>query len=263
MEAGAELLGCVVVRLPLLPPRPIPSRCALALWLLGCSACSAVEASELPLEPQLHAPAAPVAQGSSRGATARDSPRSELVRRSVRLEILGDFPESAIPAIEAGLQHELRVQVLPTSRRPLPQEAYYRPRKRYRAEKLLRVLEREQPARTSVLGMTEVDISTTKGHYKDWGVFGLGMIGGTSSVISTFRLRRGRPSAELYRFRIVSAAVHEVGHMLGLNHCTEPRCVMNDAEGSIETVDNSTGALGPGCLSLLDRLAPATRAPLP
>lgn len=187
--------------------------------------------------------------------------RTDHVRRSVRLEILGDFPEPAIAEIETGLRDELNVQVLPTVRRPLPPEAYYPPRKRYRAEKLLRVIEREQPARTSVLGMTQVDISTTKGRVQDWGVFGLGMIGGTSSVISTFRLKRGKPSAERYRFRIVSTAVHEVGHMLGLEHCTEPRCVMNDAEGSIKTVDNSTGKLGPGCLSLLDRLAPARRAP--
>ena len=43
--------------------------------------------------------------------------------------------------------------------------------------------------------------------------------------------------------------------------CTEPRCVMNDAEGSIATVDNSTGRIGPECRAELDRESPAALAP--
>jgi archaemetzincin len=245
----------------------MPLGFALALWLVSCgaAACSPVEAAPGADQGGASEPRARVSEAPPPGSPSRRGDASadvaELVRRSVRLEILGDFPREVVPEIEAGLRRQLRV--LPTLQRPLPAWAYYPPRKRYRAEKLLQVLEREQPARTSVLGMTEVDISTTKGKHQDWGVFGLGMIGGTSSVISTFRLRRGKPSAELYRFRIVSSAVHEVGHMLGLEHCTEPRCVMNDAEGSIKTVDASTGELGPRCLARLAELAPATRSPLP
>lgn len=183
------------------------------------------------------------------------------MRRTVQLTILGAFPSDVIPEIEAALRAQLRVHVLPTKTRELPDEAYYKPRKRYRAEKLLAALESEQQENVSQLGMTEVDISTTKGKVKDWGVLGLGSLGGTSSVISTFRTRKDHPSDQLYRFRVVSTAVHEVGHMLGLDHCTEPRCVMNDAEGSIKNVDNSTGQLGPGCVALLDEASPATLEP--
>jgi hypothetical protein len=57
-------------------------------------------------------------------------------------------------------------------------------------------------------------------------------------------------------FRVVTTAVHEVGHTLGLDHCVEPHCVMNDAEGSIETVDHSTGKLGQECRDELDREEP-------
>jgi len=184
------------------------------------------------------------------------------VRRTVQLTILGEFPSDVIPGIEAALATKLRVHVLPTLRRDLPEEAYYKPRKRYRAEKLLLALEREQQPDISQLGLTEVDISTTKGKVKDWGVLGLGSLGGTSSVISTHRTRRDSPGDALYRFRVVSTAVHEVGHMLGLDHCAEPRCVMNDAEGSIKNVDDSTGELGPVCVALLDGRAPATLAPV-
>jgi archaemetzincin len=184
------------------------------------------------------------------------------VRRTVQLTILGEFPSDLIPDIEAALRDKLSVHVLPTLRRELPEGAYYKPRKRYRAEKLLAALEHEQQPDISQLGLTEVDISTTKGKIKDWGVFGLGSLGGTSSVISTHRTRRDDPSEALYRFRVVSTAVHEVGHMLGLDHCTEPRCVMNDAEGSIKNVDDSTGELGPTCVALLEESSPAKLEPV-
>lgn len=186
-----------------------------------------------------------------------DAPLAEpAARRRVRLVIYGEFPSELLGHIEAGLRRELDVDTLPVVRRALPDAAYYPPRKRYRAEKLLDALEQQSPG-VSQLGLTSVDISTTKGKYRDWGIFGLGSMGGDSAVISTFRLRRGARDADHRRLRVVSVAVHEVGHMLGLPHCDEARCVMNDAHGSIRSVDNSPGGLGPMCRTLVDRLAPA------
>jgi archaemetzincin len=185
------------------------------------------------------------------------------VRLSLELIILGSFPAQAILDIESALRYQLGVQVVASKRRELPAEAYYAPRKRYRAERLLASLEQSKRSGIAQLGLTEVDVSTTKGKHEDWGIFGMASIGGESAVISTSRLRRGHPTAALYRFRIITTAVHEVGHMLGLDHCTEPRCVMNDAEGSIRTVDESSGAFGPSCRARLDAIAPLNRAPVP
>ena len=75
-------------------------------------------------------------------------------------------------------------------------------------------------------------------------------------MISTFRLRRRARDADHVEFRVVTTAVHEVGHTLGLEHCTEPVCVMRDAEGSIRTVDTSDGHIGPQCRAELDRESP-------
>jgi len=177
----------------------------------------------------------------------------------VKLIVLGQFDGALADAVEAGLRTELDVDVERIDRLPLPRWAYYPPRRRYRAERLLEALNRHlagEPRTTRVLGLTSVDISTTKGPHRDWGIFGLGELGGRSCVISTFRLRR-RARDEAHRtFRVVTTAVHEVGHTLGLEHCVEPRCLMNDAEGSIQTVDNSTGHLGPECLDELNREEP-------
>ena len=236
---------------------------ALILLLLAACSQAAPQASlamPAPAAPPAPAPTAePVARAESQPQP--EAPAVPRFRRTVQLMIFGSFPSDLIPEIERALREQLQVQVLPTITRALPQKAYYAPRKRYRAEKLLVALEREQEKDISQLGMTEVDISTTKGKHKDWGVFGISMLGGTSSVISTHRSKRDQPRTELYRFRVVSTAVHEVGHMLGLDHCVEARCVMNDAEGSIKNVDDSTGTLGPKCSKLLDARSPATLAP--
>jgi archaemetzincin len=189
----------------------------------------------------------------------------EPVRAQVLLATLGTFPRDLTDAVEAGLRAELQVAVRRIEEAPLPTEAYYRPSKRYRADKLLGYLHALEPAgalddRTRILGMTEVDISTTKGRAFDWGIFGLGELGGRTAVISTFRLRRAR-DAQHFRFRVVTTAIHEVGHALGLEHCAEPACVMRDAEGTIRTVDASSGHLGPACRARLDARSPRVLVP--
>ncbi|HEX6240970.1 MAG TPA: matrixin family metalloprotease [Polyangiales bacterium] len=232
----------------------MPWRSSIALLALVASACSSDPRASA--QPYAAPPALPP-------APAAPSPHPPLLfRRSVQLTIFGSFPEPALAQVEAQLRSQLDVEVLPARQRELPASAYYAPRKRYRAERLLDALDSQPHRGFGQLGLTEVDISTTKGKHKDWGVFGLAWIGGDSAVLSTHRLLRDKPSEELYRFRVVTTAVHEIGHMLGLDHCSEPRCLMNDAEGSIKTVDESSGELGPRCKAALTRLAPKRQLPL-
>lgn len=184
-------------------------------------------------------------------------------RAAVYVVTLGDFPADLHDAVGLALARELDVEVKRVASAPLPRSAFYAPRHRYRAEKLLAYLhdvlrERapEAPPDARIVALTEVDISTTKGRVFDWGVFGLGEIGGRSCVLSSFRLRRGARDAERLRRRLAVVATHEVGHTLGLPHCGEPGCIMLDAEGSIRNTDTSTGHLGPGCRARVDRSAP-------
>lgn len=196
----------------------------------------------------------------SEPVTEPAEPAADLKRALVKLVVLGEFDDALAEAVAQGLRDELQVEVETISGEPLPRRAYYRPRRRYRAERLLDHLRQRlegAPASVRVLGLTSVDISTTKGDVHDWGILGLGDIGGRACVISSFRMRRRglRDQAHL-RFRVVSTAIHEVGHTLGLEHCLEPRGVMNDARGTIRTVDQSSGHLGPACRAELDREEP-------
>ncbi len=180
-------------------------------------------------------------------------------RGVVVLVPLGDFPVDLLDEVERRLMDEFTVRVRRHEPVPLPPDAYYEPRRRYRAEKLLDHLHVVVPdPNVRVLGLTKVDISTTKGKYRDWGIFGLGELPGQTSVISMYRLKRKAKDREHLAFRVGTTAVHEIGHTFGLDHCgeAEARCAMQDAEGSIVNTDNSTGELGPRCRTKLERRAP-------
>ncbi len=217
---------------------------ALLLLWFGCDASEAQAPASSPAAPQ------PVP------AMAQPDPGP---RAHVKLVTFGPFPAELRAAVAEGLQAELQVEVARLPPMDLPADAYYPPRRRYRADRLLDHLRMHldgEPSSVKALGLTTVDISTSAHGHSDWGVFGLGDLGGRASVISTFRLRRRARDTEHLRFRVVTTAIHEIGHTLGLPHCTEDRCVMNDAHGSIATVDRSTGHLGPACRRQLERRAP-------
>jgi archaemetzincin len=173
----------------------------------------------------------------------------------VLVELGPAFPADLRAAVEQALRDELAVDVVWHERIPLPRAAWYAPRKRWRADVLLDHLLTvvpEAPASTRVLGLTTKDISTTKGQYEDWGVFGLGLMPGQAAVISSHRLKRGAKDREHLRFRVATTAVHEVGHTFGLDHCPEALCPMQDAQGGITNTDTSTGHLGPACRATLE-----------
>ena len=173
----------------------------------------------------------------------------------IAIQPLGKVSPDVVAAIEQNLKALYRVEVEVLPQRELPASAYYKPRARYRAEKLLDWLEKETPARiTKVIGITSSDISTTKGEVFDWGIFGLGQINGRPCIVSTFRLGRDVPRAKML-LRTGDVAGHEAGHTFGLQHCISPHCMMNDAEGKIQSVDESTRHLCPECRKLIDGIA--------
>jgi archaemetzincin len=157
----------------------------------------------------------------------------------VYLQPLGDgLPDADVALVERAVRAMLGHDVRRLPRVALPEAAYYPPRKRYRAGRLLTFLNRLLPAdATRILGLTAVDISTSKGRYSDWGVIGLGEMPGTASVISSFRCHKKSRGPEHARERLAKTAVHELGHTLGLDHCPTVGCLMQDADGKVATSD--------------------------
>jgi|BEDMetMinimDraft_2_1075160.scaffolds.fasta_scaffold02636_3 Predicted Zn-dependent proteases len=63
-------------------------------------------------------------------------------------------------------------------------------------------------------------------------IFGLAM--GKIAIISTFRLRH-KADLNTYCLRCKKEAVHELGHLIGLNHCSNSKCVMFFSHSIIDT----------------------------
>ncbi len=226
----------------------------------------AAAAARIGLWALLTVPLAGAGARAAEPAVGAASPVAEI-RALVLLVVLDDprpgaegFPTALVDAIAAELQRVYQVEVRQLRSRPLPRSAYYQPRRRYRADLLLEhlaaLVPTDLPAGTRVLGLTTVDISTSKPPHKDWGVFGLGSLGGTVAVVSSHRLRKHARDDSQVRWRVTNTAVHELGHVLGLDHCEEARCVMLDAQGGITNTDESSGVPGPRCQALLERAAP-------
>lgn len=172
--------------------------------------------------------------------------------RSIAVLPLGSVDPSLVEAVRQRLESTFActTTVLPT--RALPKKAYFAPRHRYRGTLILDELSATIPLPISnLLGITSQDISVTKGPIPDWGVFGVAYLSQRPAVISTFRLGRNQASRTLILRRVQTVAVHEVGHTFGLNHCPSPHCVMEDARGTIQSVDASSEQFCSTCRAFL------------
>lgn len=178
------------------------------------------------------------------------------LKQVVVLQPLKSFPDSLLPIISKHITavYGFQVQVAPV--KPIP-EKYFNNDKgpRYSADAILRYLLQERSdAGTYIAGLTTADIFTSKevpssgnklplSTYKNWGIFGLGLQPGKSNIVSIHRLGTG----QLMVSRLKKIVIHEVGHNLGLDHCPQPGCVMNDAMESIRTIDRENGELCEAC----------------
>ena len=111
---------------------------------------------------------------------------------------------------------------------------------------------------TLLLGITEADLFSPGMNF----VFGIA--NRRRALISSYRLRPEyfgqEPDPKVFRGRVLTEAVHELGHALGLPHCEYPGCVMYFSNWI-----GDTDRKGPGfcfrCARALERLMAARQSP--
>jgi len=174
----------------------------------------------------------------------------------VCMQPLGKHDVRLLKISRAGIEHLYGFRIRLLDGKPLPLVAWYAPRKRWRAEKLLDYLDGlsgHDSGCDYMVGFTSRDISTTKDEIKDWGIFGLGTIGGPSCMVSTFRLGARKATKRKKAERTIKVVNHELGHVLGLFHHPKKGCLMEDAKGTIRTVDSEHGLLCPDSKAAIER----------
>lgn len=128
-------------------------------------------------------------------------------------------------------------------------EAFDPRRDQYHSSRLLVLLERhiEKLTVDRLLGVASFDLYVPTMNF----VFGEARLPGRVGVISTWRLRpRLHHQNDLFRDRVIKEAVHEIGHMVGLKHCYDKRCVMHFSERLADT-DLKSANLCNSCQSQL------------
>ncbi|WP_118972472.1 matrixin family metalloprotease [Taibaiella koreensis] len=81
-------------------------------------------------------------------------------------------------------------------------------------------------------------------------MFGLGLCPGKACVVADHRLTTN--DEQRFRHRIRTVVLHEIGHNLGLPHCSSQGCIMSDANEKIATVDRSGDNYCKACIRKAD-----------
>ena len=132
-------------------------------------------------------------------------------------------------------------------------EFYDPARRQYNGTELLKKIDNDFALDSSkTLGLFTIDLFIPILTY----IFGQAFLNGRMGITSIYRLSNERYGIKtdekilLERFR--KEAIHELGHMFGLIHCSDPVCVMRSST-YVEDIDQKGYSLCPACSKQQER----------
>jgi archaemetzincin len=184
---------------------------------------------------------------SSRSANMRAEVKTQPMPTKATLVILGTISKEMIHDVVEGIRNTYGFGVKMAPMQQQPQYAFNKDRKQYYSTAILRRLAQLQPdSEDPVFGLTDADLFVPDADF----VFGEADRSGMSAVVSIARLQEGfngRPAdAAKVRKRVQTEVTHELGHLLGLSHCDDSKCIMFLGE-TVRDVDKKGPGLCASC----------------
>ena len=174
-----------------------------------------------------------------------------MAQEMIYLLLLGSVDTRLLDDVAAAVRETfgIPVGILPST--PPPEYAYNKSRGQYHSRTVLKSLSFITPENAiGILAVTNVDLYVENLNY----VFGEAALDGRVSAISLYRLQpefADQPQGHrLFAERAVKEAIHELGHIFGLRHCQNPRCVMFFSN-SIEDTDRKSKEFLGSCGEIL------------
>jgi len=156
--------------------------------------------------------------------------------QSIALVPIGEVQRQSIAALQEQLPAKYKGTSCKVVKTEIDPEKSCNPHSgQYHATRLLADLEKHAKhiQDDRLLGVMDSDLYVPSMNF----IFGEARLPGRVAIISTHRLKGTTRygGAELLAVRTLKEAVHELGHTLGLTHCTNPSCVMYFSNGLGDT----------------------------
>ncbi|MBI5026596.1 MAG: archaemetzincin family Zn-dependent metalloprotease [Nitrospirae bacterium] len=138
---------------------------------------------------------------------------------------IGNIDEALLKHLSDFLKDTFKTKVMVLENTPLQPSAYNSSRKQYHSSKILREIN-TSGMKGKILCVTDVDLYVPRLNF----VFGEADPLRGVAIISLVRLKQEfynlKKEPSIFIERTIKEAVHELGHLYGLGHCTDPKCVM-------------------------------------
>jgi archaemetzincin len=168
---------------------------------------------------------------------------------------VGDIEKTILESLAKELEKAFGCGAEIQERMSLPQETYNEKRGQYSSSRILQKTHSfiEAKKQEKVLAIADVDLYVEGLNF----VFGEAELGGQFAIISLARLRQsfyGLPeNRALFMERAAKEAVHELGHVYGLEHCPDSSCVMHFSNSLMDT-DKKKVSFCARCRQILEKI---------
>lgn len=160
-----------------------------------------------------------------------------MIKVEICIIKVGTVEDTIVEILQRELKACFKWDIKSIARFEIPARSYNRFRGQFNSSLILQQIKKQVKREECpvVLALTNVDLYVEGLNF----VFGEADPVDKICIISTHRLRQefygDKPNQKLFEKRVLTEAVHEIGHLLNLKHCSNPNCVMFFSNSILDT----------------------------